>query len=111
MYRQFYKERSVVREERRMRTESDPQGKLLEAMLGTAIIAHPYRVARQSDGPSDIENLRVETHAEKFFDNTYYVPANLTVAIVGDVDPAEDQESLVRLNILEGSRNVLCRRA
>src|SRR5581483_1624791 len=42
--REFYKERSVVREERRMRTESDPQGKLVEQMLGTAIQAHPYRI-------------------------------------------------------------------
>jgi predicted Zn-dependent peptidase len=86
VYRQFYKERSVVREERRMRTESDPQGKLLEAMLGTAIMAHPYRIPAVG-WASDIENLRV-SDAEKFF-GTYYVPANLTIAIVGDVDPAK----------------------
>jgi predicted Zn-dependent peptidase len=85
VYRQFYKERSVVREERRMRTESDPQGKLLEAMVATAIEAHPYRIPAVGWG-SDIENLRV-SDAEKFF-ATYYVPANLTIAIVGDVDAA-----------------------
>jgi predicted Zn-dependent peptidase len=83
--REFYKERSVVREERRMRTESDPQGKLVEAMVATAIEAHPYRVPAVG-WASDIENLRV-ADARRFFD-TYYVAANLTIAIVGDVDPA-----------------------
>src|SRR4029077_10784416 len=43
VFREFYKERDVVREERRMRIESNPQGKLMEALLGTAFIAHPYR--------------------------------------------------------------------
>ncbi len=83
--REFYKERSVVREERRMRTESSPQGKLVEQMLATAMQAHPYRVPTVG-WASDIENLRVED-AQKFFD-TYYVPANMTIAIVGDVVPA-----------------------
>jgi predicted Zn-dependent peptidase len=39
----FYKERSVVREERRMRIESSPQGKLQETLIATAISAHPYQ--------------------------------------------------------------------
>jgi predicted Zn-dependent peptidase len=82
--REFYKERSVVREERRMRTESEPQGKLFEQMLATAIEAHPYRVPTVG-WASDIENLRV-ADARKFFEE-YYVPANMTMAIVGDVDP------------------------
>ena len=86
VYRQFYKERSVVREERRMRTESDPQGKMIEAMLATAIEAHPYRIPAVG-WASDIENLRVGD-AEKFFDK-YYVPANLSIAIVGDVNPTQ----------------------
>lgn len=82
--RQFYKERSVVREERRMRTESDPQGKLFEQMLATAIIAHPYRNPPVG-WASDIENLRVKD-ARDFFAK-YYVPGNITISIVGDVDP------------------------
>lgn len=86
VYREFYKERDVVREERRMRVESNPQGKLVEMFLATAFAAHPYR---QYPGgwSSDIENLRV-TDAERFY-KTYYVPNNLTVAIVGDVNSAE----------------------
>ena len=43
VFREFYKERDVVREERRMRVESSAQGKLVEAMLATAYAAHPYR--------------------------------------------------------------------
>ncbi|MES1257920.1 MAG: pitrilysin family protein [Acidobacteriota bacterium] len=81
--RQFYKERSVVREERRMRTESDPQGKLFEQMLASALIAHPYRNPPVG-WASDIENLRVQD-ARDFFAR-YYVPANITISIVGDVD-------------------------
>src|SRR5262249_25261057 len=82
--REFYKERSVVREERRMRTESEPQGKLIEAETATAFEAHPYRVPPVG-WASDIENLRVED-AQHFFD-TYYVPGNITMAVVGDVNP------------------------
>ena len=85
VYRDFYKERNVVREERRMRVESDPQGKLMEQMLATAIAAHPYR-NMPGGWASDIENLRVKD-AEKFF-GQYYVPGNITMAVVGDVDPA-----------------------
>jgi len=86
VFREFYKERDVVREERRMRIESSPQGKLMEALLGTAFIAHPYR-----QGPggwaSDIENLRL-SEAEEFY-KTYYVPGNITIGIAGDVTPSE----------------------
>jgi predicted Zn-dependent peptidase len=86
VYREFYKERDVVREERRMRTESNPQGKLIEALTAATFIAHPYH--RPAIGwASDVENLRV-SDAEKFF-NTYYAPVNLTIAIVGDVQPAQ----------------------
>ena len=84
--REFYKERSVVREERRMRTESSPDGKLFEQMLATAMIAHPYREPTVG-WASDIENLRA-TDAQAFFAK-YYSPSNLTIAIVGDVQPAQ----------------------
>ena len=89
VYREFYKERNVVREERRMRTESDPQGKLIEALGSTAIQAHPYRVP-PIGWASDIENLRVGD-AKKFFE-TYYAPVNLTIAVVGDVDAAQARQ-------------------
>jgi predicted Zn-dependent peptidase len=86
VYREFYKERDVVREERRMRVESSPQGKLMEALLATAFAAHSYRNLPGGWG-SDIENLRVGD-AQRFF-KTYYVPVNITMAIAGDVAQAD----------------------
>jgi predicted Zn-dependent peptidase len=84
VFREFYKERDVVREERRMRVESSPQGKLVEAMLATAFAAHPYRVM-PGGWASDIENYR-RPAAERFY-RQYYVPANITIGIAGDVNP------------------------
>jgi len=86
VFREFYKERDVVREERRMRTESSPVGKLVEQLLATSFAAHPYKTS-PIGWASDIENLR-EPEAETYF-KRYYVPANLTMAIAGDVNPAE----------------------
>jgi predicted Zn-dependent peptidase len=86
VFREFYKERDVVREERRMEIESSPQRKLIEAALNTAFAAHPYGVPGVG-WASDIENFRVP-EAKEFF-KTYYGPANLTIAIAGDVQPAE----------------------
>lgn len=85
VFREFYKERDVVREERRMRVESNPQGKLYEMLLATAFVAHPYRTI--VGWASDIENLRAKDAA--WFHKTYYVPSNITIAIVGDVDPQQ----------------------
>src|SRR5690349_3090491 len=84
VFREFYKERDVVMEERRMRIESNPQGKLMENFLATAFEAHPYR--RMTAGwASDVQSLRVRD-AEQFY-HTYYVPANMAIGIVGDIDP------------------------
>jgi predicted Zn-dependent peptidase len=86
VFREFYKERDVVREERRMRVESSPQGQLAEALLATAFAAHPYR-NMPGGWASDIENFRL-TEAVAFY-KKYYVPVNITIAIAGDVDPKE----------------------
>jgi predicted Zn-dependent peptidase len=86
VFREFYKERDVVMEEYRMRVESSPQGKLLQAFQATAFMAHPYRVIG-TGWPSDIQNLRVKD-AQAFF-REYYVPSNITIGIVGDVNPAQ----------------------
>ncbi len=85
VYREFYKERDVVREERRMRVESSPQGKLQEVLMATAFLAHPYRIL--VGWASDIDNLRARDAAE--FHRTYYVPSNITIAIAGDVEANE----------------------
>jgi predicted Zn-dependent peptidase len=85
VFREFYKERDVVRDERRMRVESNPQGKLQEMLLATAFTAHPYR--NLVGWASDIENLRA-SDAEEFF-KKHYVAANITVAIAGDITAAD----------------------
>src|SRR5215469_12588416 len=82
--REFYKERNVVMEERRMRTDSDPTGRLVEQFLGTAFAANPYH--RPTIGyPSDLQSFSA-TDAENFF-HRYYVPSNMVIALVGDLDP------------------------
>ncbi len=86
VFREFYKERDVVFEERRMRTESTPIGRLIEQALATAFVAHPY--GQPVVGwPSDLQTFSA-TDAAAFF-KKYYVPANMTVAIVGDVKAAD----------------------
>jgi predicted Zn-dependent peptidase len=84
--REFYKERDVVREERRMRVESSPQGQLFETMIATGFEAHPYRNPA-SGWSSDIEHLRLKDAVQ--FYRRYYVPGNITIGIAGDVDPKE----------------------
>jgi predicted Zn-dependent peptidase len=86
VFREFYKERDVVMEEHRMRVDSNPQGKLQQAFLTTAFAAHPYHNP-PGGWPSDIANLR-RSGAKAFFEK-YYVPSNITIAIVGDVNPAD----------------------
>jgi predicted Zn-dependent peptidase len=83
--REFYKERDVVQEERRMRVDSDPTGRMVEQMLATAYVAHPYR--RPNVGwESEISQVSA-TEAEAFH-KKYYVPANIVIAVVGDVKAA-----------------------
>jgi len=83
--REFYKERDVVHEERRL-DESDPFGRLLEQFVAAAYIAHPY--GQPVVGwPSDLESFSM-TDAEKFY-KMHYVPGNMVVSIVGDLKMSE----------------------
>jgi predicted Zn-dependent peptidase len=82
--REFYQERDVVYEERRMRTDSSPIGRMIEQFVAAAYIAHPYRNP-DVGWPSDLESL-TRTDAQQFFDK-YYVASNMTIAVVGDVTP------------------------
>ena len=85
VFREFYKERDVVHEERRL-SESSPFGRLFEQFSGAAFIAHPY--GRPVVGwPSDLESFS-ETDAENFY-KKYYVPASMVVTLVGDVKASE----------------------
>jgi predicted Zn-dependent peptidase len=80
--REFYKERNVVIEERRMRTDSNPIGRLLEQFTAASFEAHPYH--RPTVGWMADLNSFSATDAQKFFDK-YYVPSNMLVAVAGDV--------------------------
>jgi predicted Zn-dependent peptidase len=84
--REFYKERDVVFEERRMRTDSQPIGRLVEQFVAAAFTAHPY--GQPVVGwPSDLATFSATDAAE--FYSRYYVPASMVVAVVGDVKAAE----------------------
>ncbi len=88
--REFYKERNVVIEERRMRTDSNPIGRLLEQFTTAAFQAHPYH--RPGVGWMSDLNTFSATDAQQFFDE-YYIPSNMVVAVVGDVKATETHAS------------------
>ena len=86
VFREFYKERDVVYEERRMRTESSPVGRLVSQFVSTAFVAHPYGVPGIG-WPSDLQTISA-TDAKAFF-KKYYVPSNIVIALVGDINPKD----------------------
>lgn len=79
--REFYQERDVVQEERRM-NDSQPIGRLFEQLQVTAFEAHPYKQPIIGY-MSDLESITM-TDAEAFF-RTHYAPSNLVTVLVGDV--------------------------
>lgn len=82
VFREFYTERDVVFEERRMRVESSPIGRLFNEFLHTAYVAHPYGIGGIGHA-SDLKTF-TRTEGEEFY-RTYYVGPNMAVAVVGDV--------------------------
>ncbi|MBW4576715.1 MAG: insulinase family protein [Aphanothece sp. CMT-3BRIN-NPC111] len=86
VFREFYKEKEVILEERRLRTDNSPIGQMLETFSEAAFKVHPYR--RPVIGyTKDIQNLS-RRDVQQFFDS-HYIPSKLTIAVVGDVNPAE----------------------
>jgi len=82
----FNREREVVKEERRMRTENQPYGRMPEIVYGQAFTVHPYKHSTIGS-MDDLEAASVEDVREFF--RTYYVPTNATLTVVGDVDSAQ----------------------
>jgi predicted Zn-dependent peptidase len=80
--REFYKEKNVVLEERRQRTDNSPNGRLHEAFAAAAFRAHPYGLP-VIGWPSDLDALS-RSQTEAFFQK-YYGPGNAVLAIVGDI--------------------------
>jgi predicted Zn-dependent peptidase len=85
VFREFYKERDVIAEERRL-GENNPFGRLYEEFYACAFKAHPYG-SPVVGHMSDIQNM-TRAQAQAWFAR-YYNAANLITAIVGDVNPAE----------------------
>jgi predicted Zn-dependent peptidase len=84
--REFYKERDVVFEERRMRTDSNPIGRMIEQFQATAYVAHNY--GRSGVGwPSELSQITA-TEAMAFH-KKYYVGGDIVVTVVGDVKAAD----------------------
>lgn len=84
--REFYKERGVVMEERRLRNDDSPTGLLFETFTSAAYRAHPYGIPTIG-WESDILSLTPEA-TDAFF-KTYYGPNRATIGIVGDINPRE----------------------
>ena len=93
VFREFYSERDVVFEERRLRTESTPLGKFDEAFNALVWEAHPYKWPVVGFA-SDIPTYSL-VQAKEYF-ATYYAPNNLTGALVGDFKAAELKPLLER---------------
>jgi zinc protease len=82
----FVSEREVVKEERRMRMENQPYGQLNEILYDQAFTNHPYKHPIIGS-MADLEAASVEDVRE--FYQTYYVPENATIVLVGDFDTAQ----------------------
>jgi zinc protease len=85
----FANEREVVKEERRMRVDNPPFGRLNEIIYDQAFTTHPYKHSTIGS-MRDLEAASVEDVRD--FYRTYYVPENATVTIVGDFEPAQVKE-------------------
>ncbi|MCP5004230.1 MAG: insulinase family protein, partial [Planctomycetes bacterium] len=84
--REFYSERDVVMEERRLRTENSPVGLLIEQLNAATYTAHPYGWP-VIGWMSDLENIKKSDVAQYF--KQYYSPNNAVIVAVGDINPAE----------------------
>ena len=83
VFRQFYSERDVVREERRLRTDSTPTGRLDEQFESMFWLSSPYGWP-VIGWPSDLDAI-TRAEAMEYFDR-YYSPNNLVASLVGDFD-------------------------
>ena len=89
----FQKEIRVIMEERRMRTEDDPNSHMFEELSAAALRLHPYRNP-VIGWMQDLKRLTIED--VRAFYNKHYVPANVTVVVVGDVDFKRIKKTVAR---------------
>ncbi|ATX80917.1 zinc protease [Mariprofundus ferrinatatus] len=89
----FQKEIRVIMEERRMRTEDDPNSRMFEELSAASLRLHPYRNP-VIGWMQDLEKLTIED--VKSFYEKHYVPGNVIVVVVGDVDFGQMKETVSR---------------
>ena len=82
---EFQTEREVVKEERRLRNEDDPQGALVETLYAQAFLSHPYHWP-VIGWFTDLDAMSLED-LQRHYD-TYYSPNNATLIVVGDIKAA-----------------------
>ncbi len=89
----FNTEREVVKEERRMRVENQPYGRLSEIIFEHAFTVHPYKHPTIGS-MADLEAASTDDVRE--FYQTYYVPSNATLTLVGDFDAVEALQQVTK---------------
>jgi zinc protease len=82
----FHSERDVVKEERRLRIDNPPFGRLFEVVLNKSFTTHPYRIL-PIGSMADLDAATLED--VRAFHSTYYVPNNATLVISGDFKPEQ----------------------
>lgn len=86
VFREFHKERGVIKEERRTRTENNPVGKLIEELMALAFKDHSYHV--NGIGPmSNIASITRDQMTSYF--RTHYNAGNMVIGVTGDVTPQQ----------------------
>jgi zinc protease len=89
----FVNEREVVKEERRMKVDNQPYGRLTELLYDQAFTTHPYKHTTIGS-MEDLEAASIDDVRE--FYQTFYVPSNATLVVAGDFDPAQAKELVER---------------
>src|SRR5437660_8826075 len=89
----FTTEREVVKEERRMRIDNQPYGRLQEIIYDQAFTTHPYKHPTIGS-MKDLEAASIEDVRD--FYHTYYVPANATMVLVGDFDTPQAMDLVTK---------------
>ncbi len=89
VFREFYEEKEVILEERKMRTDNSPIGRMVEAFLETTFPNYVY--GRPIIGYAEDLRKMTRTDIREFYE-THYTPGRMKVAIVGDVNPSQVQQ-------------------
>ena len=82
-------QREVVKEEKRLRMDNQPYGKLVDAILTTLFKKHPYK-GTVIGSMEDLNSAKLEEF-NAFF-KKYYIPNNATLVVAGDIKPEQTKK-------------------